>query len=387
MSLPRNVVLLGLVSLLNDAASEIVAPLMPTFLTVTLGAAPAMVGILEGTADTVSSLVKLVGGRISDRVGRRKPLVVAGYAIAAATRPLLAFAPTAAAVLGLRVVDRVGKGLRTSPRDALLAESALPGQRGAVFGFHRAMDHAGAFLGAFIAWALLSGVTQDLRAIFLWSALPAAIGVAVVALGVRDTRHAPEPAAGPILAPLPRELRPALVAIGLSALGTAADGFLLLRAGDAGVPLAALPLLWMGLHVVKVVASLWAGPLADRVGRRRVIAMGWGSRALLYGGFALATTPVGVAAAFVAYGLHHGLSEGAEKALVADLAGERAGTAFGWYNLVSGVVALPAGAIFGALWTWGSPEAAFAWGAALAVVGVGVLAAFSAVAGPPPPPR
>lgn len=381
MSLPRTVVVLGLVSLLNDAASEMIAPLMPAFLTVTLGAAPAMVGIVEGAADSVASLVKLFAGRFSDRVGRRKPLVLGGYALAAATRPLVALAGGAGTVLALRVVDRIGKGVRTSPRDALLAGAAPAGRRGAVFGFHRAMDHAGAFSGAALAWALLTWVTVDLRTIFLWSAVPAALGVLLVALGVREDGPATPHDPGPVLAPLPPGLAPVLGAIGLFALGQAADGFLLLEAGEAGVPLAALPLLWMGLHAVKVLASLWSGPFADRVGRRRVVAMGWAARAALYVAFALVASPFAVATVFVLYGVHHGLTEGAEKALVADLAGDRAGTSFGWYHLVGGAVALPAGAIFGGLWTWFGADVAFAWGAASAVAALATLAVVSRRAG------
>lgn len=389
--LTRNVLVLGLVSLLNDAASEMIAPLLPLFLTTVLGGAPAMVGLVEGAADAVSSGLKLVSGRLSDRWGRRKPLVVGGYALAAATRPFLAAVTAPWMVLALRVVDRVGKGLRTSPRDALLAGSAPADRRGTVFGFHRAMDHAGAFLGAFAAWLLLEYWTEDLRPIFFVSAAPALVAVAILAVGVKEP---PAPAAvaagppGPILTPPGRRLAWVLGAVGLAGLGLAADGFLLLAAADAGMATATLPLLWMALHAVKVVASLGAGTAADRFGRRRLIAAGWIVRAAIYGGFAAATGPVAVAGLFVVYGLYHGLTEGAEKALVADLAGaSEAGTAFGWYHLVAGLVALPAGLLIGGLWTaWGAPVA-FVAGAALSLAGL-VPLAVSWRTGPPtaPPP-
>ncbi|MFZ5476427.1 MAG: MFS transporter [Myxococcota bacterium] len=357
-------------SFLNDAASEMIAPLLPLFLTTVLGGAPAFVGIVEGAADAASAALKLWAGRWSDRLGRRKPLMLAGYALASATRPFLAIAGAPWHVLALRVVDRVGKGLRTSPRDALLAASVAEGDRAAAFGFHRAMDHAGALVGAAIAWVVLTRVTTDLRTIFAWSAVPAIVAVGLAAF-VRD--RPVEPARdGPVLPPLDPRVLPVLVAVGIAGLGLASEGFLLLRAADAGAETAMLPLLWMGLHAVKVMASLGAGPVADRLGRRGMIALGWLARAALYGGFAVATSPEVVAALFVAYGLHAGLTEGSERALVAEAGAT--GTAFGWYHLVTGAVALPAGLLVGGLWTEAGPGVAFGVAAGLTLAGIGPLA-------------
>lgn len=395
--LTPNVLALGLVSLLNDAASEMIQPLFPLFLTVTLGGAPAMLGLVEGVADAASSVLKLVSGRISDRYGYRVPMVFGGYALATLTRPAIALAAGPWAVLVFRVIDRVGKGLRTSPRDALLAASAPAGNLGAVFGFHRAMDHAGAVVGALAAAILLSVGVEDLRTIFLWSVLPSLVGLVVIALVIRDPSPGPAvpapPAAprtdadapGPDAAEdAPRRgllpgtlpsgpLRGYLAALGIFGLGHATDAFLLLQAGTAGVRTHELPILWMALHVVKSVASLWAGPLADRVGRRRVIVAGWMVAAAIYLLFAAADTTAEFTALFIVYGLYHGLTEGAERAVAVELAGGATGTALGWYNLVTGLVALPAGLVFGAIWTFAGPAAAFAYGAALAVVAMGVL--------------
>lgn len=370
--LTRNVAVLSLTSLLNDVASEIIAPLLPLFLTVTLGGAPAMLGLVEGTADTVASLLKLYSGRLSDRLGKRKPLVVLGYSLSAVTRLFLALAGSPWAVLAVRTVDRVGKGLRTSPRDAMLAEAAPPDRRGTVYGFHRAMDHLGAVLGALIAWLLLSHVTTDLRTVFLWSAAPAFVAVSILALFARDSAPTVAPVVG-TASPTGR-MRWALVAIGILGLGQLSDAFLLLKAGEAGVAIPMLPLLWMAFHMVKVVASLGAGALADRIGRRTVMATGWVARAAIYGAFALTDSVEGMVALFVVYGVYHGLTEGAEKALISELAAKDLGTAFGWYNLVAGVAALPAGLLLGGLWTLFGAPAAFACGAALAIAALVPLA-------------
>ena len=363
----RSVLLIGLVSLLNDAASEMIAPLMPIFLTVTLGGAPAWVGIIEGAADMAASLLKLYAGRLSDLTGRRKPWMVGGYLLVSITRPPLAFATAPWMVLALRVVDRVGKGVRTSPRDALLAESVAAKNHGFAFGFHRAMDHAGAFLGALIAWALLHQ-GMPIRDIFLWSAVPALVACAF-AFGVPETRVAPS--ASVPLPPLPRSLRGVLLAVGILGLGQIGDAFLLLKAGEAGVPLESLPLLWMALHAVKSLASLGAGGLSDRVGRRPVILAGWCVRAVIYGMLAMAGSAEALAALFVVYGLYHGLTEGAEKALVAEMS--TTASAFGWYHLTTGVVVLPAGILVGWLWTVAGAPVAFAYGTMMVLIAVVAL--------------
>ncbi len=380
--LTRNVLALGLVSLLNDAASEMIAPLFPIFLTVTLGGAPAVLGLVEGAADATGSVLKLVSGRLSDRFGHRVGMVFGGYAVAAATRPVLALATGPGMVLVARIVDRIGKGLRTSPRDALLARSAPADRLGSVFGFHRALDHTGAVIGALAASLLLAAGVEDLRTIFSWSVVPSLVGLVVIALVVRDpdagpvaTPPDPSPTRRPVLpdAPPAGRLRAFLAAVGLFGLGHATDGFLLLQAGTRGVPTALLPALWMALHVVKAIASAGAGPLADRLGRRRVIGAGWVVAATIYAAFAFAESTPAFVALFVVYGLYHGLTEGAERAVAAELSEGATGTALGWYNLVTGLVALPAGLLFGGIWTVSGPEAAFAYGALLALLALGPL--------------
>lgn len=378
--LSRNVLVLSAVSLLNDAASEMVTPLLPIFLTVTLGASVAAAGMIEGIADAMSAVLKLVSGRIADRTGRHRPLLLAGYGLPALVRPLVALASASWMVLAVRVLDRVGKGLRTSPRDALLAASAPADRRGSVFSFHRAADHLGAVVGSLAAWAFLHFVSSDLRALFWWSAVPGVVVLAVVAFGVKEST-APKPTISEGDGPLSPSLKWLFGALGVFGLGRTSESFLLLKAGSDNIAISSLPLLWMLLHIVKVVTALGAGPLADRLGRRAIIAAGWVVFALLYAAFAVVHSPFAIAGLFVAYGAYAGLSEGAEKALVAELTPSNArGTAFGWYHLVTGLIAIPAGLLFGGLWTlYGSP-AAFGVGAICATAAL-VPLAISALGG------
>lgn len=374
----RNVVLLGVVSLLTDTASEMIVPLLPIFLTSTLGAGALALGWIEGLADATASVLKLLSGRWADRLGRNRPLVVAGYALSSCVRPFVAAATAAWQVLAVRVADRTGKGLRTSPRDALLAESVAEGQRGAAFGLHRAMDHAGAVLGPALAAGFLVFVSPDLRLLFWLTAIPGAAAVLVVWLGVTEAQaHPPdaETEADEGGEPPRRGLVRFLVPLALFTLGNASDVFLLLKAGGTRAPLATLPLLWMGLHIVKSAASVPGGRLADRIGRRRVIAAGWTLYAVVYAGFAFAESHAAVWALFLVYGLYHGLTEGPEKALIAQLAPRRRqGTAFGWYHFTIGVLTLAASVLFGALWELAGSRAAFLTSAGLAVAAVATLA-------------
>lgn len=395
--LSRNVVLLGVVSLLTDTSSEMVVPLLPVFLTQVLGAGALSLGFIEGLADAVSSVLKLVSGRWADRMGRRRPLVVAGYGLASVARPMVAAATAAWHVLAVRVTDRMGKGLRSSPRDALIAASVAPGQRGAAFGLHRAMDHAGAVLGPLVAAGFLLVWPQDLRTLFWLSAVPAAGAVAVVVLGVREAEGpgggrghrsgedggAEEHGARSVDAAAEDRgagrgeggLSRLLVPIGLFTLGNASDLFLLLKAGATRTPLVTLPLLWMGLHVVKALASVPGGRLADRWGRSRTIMLGWIFYALIYAGFAFAGGRVEVATLFVVYGLYHGLTEGPEKALVSELVpSSRWGAGFGWYHLTLGLLTLAASVLFGGLWEVFGSRTAFLVSAALALSAVVCLA-------------
>ncbi|WP_373061570.1 MFS transporter [Gemmatimonas sp.] len=384
----RNVLALAAVSFLTDASSEIIAPLLPLFLVGTLGATVSMVGLIEGGAEAVASLLKLASGWWSDRLSRRKPLIVAGYTIASLVRPLVAIAQSASQVLAIRLVDRVGKGIRGAPRDALLAASTPVEFRGRAFGFHRAADHAGAVVGPLIALACLHWLGMPVRHVFWVAAIPGALAVMVAIAFVREERGGATPAPGasaPIASAnvvsgtepstaLPRSFWLAMVPILVFTLGNSTDAFLLLRASQLGVPTALIPLVWVLLHLVKSASSTPAGALSDRVGRRPLIVAGWGLYAAVYAGFSLATDPWHAWALFGVYGVVFGLTEGAEKALVADLvAAPRRGTAFGWYQATVGVAALPASIVFGVVWdTYGSPTA-FGMGAALAVVAAVVM--------------
>jgi MFS family permease len=383
--LPRNVLALAAVSFLTDASSELIAPLLPLVLTTTLGATAAFVGLIEGAAESTAAILKLLSGRWSDRWQRRKPLVVAGYALAALVRPLVALATSASQVLAIRLADRVGKGIRGAPRDALIADAVSPSDRGRAFGAHRAADHAGAVVGPLLAWWFLSqGMAPT--SIFAIAAIPGALAVLVALVLVRESpreRRVPSAAEAPAPdgAPFPRQFWGVLTAIVLFTLGNSTDAFLLLRATELGVPTVQLPLLWGALHVVKSVSSTPAGALSDRIGRTPLVVAGWLWYALLYVGFGHATSTREIWLLFIAYGLVFGLTEGSEKALIADLApADRRGTAFGWYQLSIGVAALPASVLFGWLWTHYSAATAFRVGATLGATATVVLLAVRAAA-------
>jgi len=381
--LPGTVKALGAVSLLTDVGSEMIYPLLPAFVTGTLRAGPAVLGAIEGLAEATASLVKLASGRLSDRLPRRKPLVVAGYALSSLARPLVALATGAGHVLAIRLADRLGKGVRGAPRDAIVAAVTPPPLRGRAYGFHRAMDHAGAFAGPLIATALLA-LGFELRTVFALAALPGLAAVAVLILAVREkprggdtgvgvevarVGHGAPGEASPAsaTAPLPPSFRAYLAVLALFTLGNSSDAFLLLRAQEAGVGLWAIPLLWAFHHLVKALASTHGGALSDRLGRKPAIAAGFLVYALAYAGFAWATNPLQVFALFALYGLHHALCEGPERALVADLAAEGArGRAFGAYHAVTGAMLLPASLLTGALWQAYGAQAALLTGAALA---------------------
>lgn len=366
--LPPLVRALALVSLLTDAASEMIYPLLPVFVTTVLGASPAMLGLLEGAAESTAALVKLGSGVLSDRIGRFTPIVLVGYAIATLTRPFMGVAQSVHQVIGLRLIDRVGKGIRGAPRDALLAASVEPEVRGRAFGFHRAADHLGAVIGP-----LLQQLHLTLRTVFVLSVIPGLLAVLTIVIAVRDpaTTSASVPTAPALpsardVVAMPRRFWAVLGVLLLFTLGNSTDAFLLLRAQQLGVPVAMLPLLWAAHHVVKSASSVPGGALSDRVGRRRVMLIGWTLYALVYIGFALASNATQAWLLFLAYGLYFGLVEGAEKALIADLAPpERRGTAFGWYNAAMGVAALPASVLLGTVWTLRGPTVAFSVGAAI----------------------
>src|SRR5215207_8137828 len=372
--LPRNVIAISIVSLLNDASSEIIYPLLPAFLKGLLGVsspyAAAVIGLIEGAAESVSSLLKLFSGYFSDRRGRRKGLVVFGYALAGVMRPLLGFASSWHQVFVIRLADRVGKGIRSAPRDAMIADAAAPAERGLAFGFHRAMDHGGAVIGPLLGAAIIylvasnraAPTTADYRTVFLLASVPAVATPPPRRLSLRG---------------FDGNFKRFLVLVSLFTLSNSTDAFLILRAQDAGVAGAAIPLLWSALHVSKVVSSLVGGSLSDRLGRKTLIVSGWLLYAAVYFGFAHVSTPAGAWALFLVYGVYFGLAEGAEKALVADLVRpEQRGTAYGLYNLAFGITVLPASLLMGALWDTWNPETAFFVSAAIGTTAALLLALF-----------
>lgn len=380
-----NVLWLSAASFLNDASSEMIFPLLPLFLVGTLGAGPAFLGLIEGVAETTAAFFKLAGGWLSDRTGRRRRWIGGGYALAALTRPLMAAAAVPWHVLAIRFTDRVGKGIRSAPRDALLAGSVPRDLRGRAFGLHRAADHAGAMIGPLLASAVLLLWPGRLRLVFLLAFVPAALAALAVYARVREP-PSPHGGEGSPERRSPREddesrpkeldgaalRRPAflgyLAAVVVFTLGNASDAFLLLRARDLGVAVALVPILWVALHVSKLVWNVAGGAMADRLGARPILVGGWLVYAATYGGFALATEAWHAWALFGLYGLYYGLTEPTEKVVVASLAPDRArARAFGAYHFATGIAALPASLVFGLVWQgWGAP-AAFSLGALLAL--------------------
>ena len=374
-ALARNVKVLAAVSFFTDVASEMIYPLLPLFLSTVIGTSAAALGVIEGLAESVSALLRLPAGWWSDRIRRRKPLVVFGYTVAALARPLIGLAQTTGQVLAIRLADRFGKGVRTAPRDALIADSVEPSQRGYAYGVHRAADSLGAVLGPLVAWALLTLGWVELRGLFLWALVPGLVSVVLVLVFVRETpvsdHVAVAVAAEPVdrSAPLGGTFWRYLIVVFLFTLGASTDAFLLLRASQLGVATAMIPILWALLHVVKSSSTVLGGALSDRVGRRPLILGGWSVYALVYLAFALASVQWHAWAIFVVYGLYFGMTEGTEKAMVADLVpASRRGTAFGWFNAALGLGALPASVVFGIVWQRYGAEAAFVMGAGLAAL-------------------
>lgn len=379
---PRNVFWLGVVSFLNDFSSEMIFPLLPLFFTTVLHASPAALGGMEGMVDSLSSLLKLWSGRMGDRLPRRKPLVVAGYSLATLTRPVIAFAAAPWHVVTLRILDRIGKGVRGAPRDALIADSVDRSSRGRAFGFHRTMDHLGAIAGpvtALILIPLLFGSRElreaDYRLLFGIAAIPVLVAAPVLIFCVREPpRAAGARGPGGEGVRLGGSFWYLLGLILLFTLGNSSDAFLLLRAKALGLSTRDLYLIWAVLHVVKAALSTPAGALGDRVPRRYLIGAGWLVYAVVYLGFGAASAPWHVWALFAVYGAYFGLAEGSERALVADLVPAAArSTAFGWYSAAVGVAAFPASALFGVLWGLRGPGLAFGFGAALALVAAALL--------------
>lgn len=373
---------LSTVSLLNDTSSEIIYPLLPAFLALSLAASPFAIGLIEGFAESVASLLKLVSGYLSDRFSSRKLPVFLGYSLAAIMRPLLAFVTSWPQVLVVRMGDRVGKGIRGAPRDALIAESVPPNQRGFAFGFNRAADHLGAVFGPVAAFVLLmifavdtqNPTIREYQQVFLFASVPVVIGLLVIAFLVREEPKIVETVATPppsfSLKGFDGNFKRFLVVIAVFTLSNSTDAFLLLRAAESGISPIMLPILWMTLHFSKVVFSLIGGDLSDRFGRKALIITGWLIYALVYVGFAFVSSAWQVWMLFIIYGAYFGLTEGVEKAFVADMVPEkRRGTAYGLYNLAFGITVFPASLLFGLVWYQFGAATAF-----LASAGVSLMA-------------
>ncbi len=367
--LPRNVKVLGGASLLNDVASEMIYPLLPHFLLSVLGGDRFQLGAIEGLADMVASLVKPWSGSWSDRTGWRKRLIVVGYSVPALARPLLGLIVAPWQLYVIRVADRIGKGLRTAPRDALIADAPDPSLRGRAFGFQRAMDNAGAAVGPLLAAGFLWLWPDQLRTLFLVTLLPGLLVLLLLIVGLRETRRS-APASPPpdsSFRPPVRGFRLYLLALVVFTLGNSSDAFLLVRAGELGVPTVLLPVLWCACHIAKSTGNLLLGGAVDRFGPRPFLFLGWLAFAGVYAAFGLGTAAWEAWICFLGYGLVVGVNEPAERTMVAELAGsERKGLAYGWYNAAIGIAALPSSLIFGALYQLYGPLAAFGSGAVLA---------------------
>jgi MFS family permease len=379
-NIPRPVRLLGWTSLFTDAATEMIYPLLPVFLSRVLGAGALSLGIIEGAAEAVNSVLKVASGYMADRLPWRRPIVIAGYTLSSLARPLIALTTMWPQVLVIRLLDRTGKGIRGAPRDAMLAQFAAPGTRGRIFGFHRAMDHAGAIVGPIVATIVLFFAPGEYRLLFALTIIPGAIAVAMLFLvpepesvgrvpraseGVGRVPRAPGSSASGPAGRLPPSLWAFLAVLLIFSVGNSADAFLLLRLSDALGGATYIPLLWAGIHVVKASLSTWGGALSDRLGRRRVIAIGWAIYAVAYLGFAASSSASALVGWFLVYGVHYALAESAEKALVADLVpASQHGSAFGLYNAALGVGALAASVVFGLLYERLGPAAAFGFAAA-----------------------
>ena len=375
-SLPRQVKLFGAVSLLNDFASEMVYPLLPAFVTSVLGGGAVVLGALDGAADAAAALVKFVSGRLADRPARRGPLIVIGYVVAAAVRPIIAVTAAAWQVIGLRVVDRLGKGLRTPPRDALIADVTPAAMRGRAFGLQRGLDHVGAVIGPLVAWWMLSS-GADVRRVILASFVPGVIVVLLAMWAVTDQRRGEErKGAVSVVPPSPAvpRLRPpfAVIAISLFYLIRMPETLIILHTQQLGIAVALVPLLWAALHVVKASTSFVGGGLSDRIGPARTMWIGWLSYVALSAGMAFANEPAAGWVLFLAFGIVAGLTESPERALVSAASKGHQGSGFGIYHALTGVAALMGGLLLGVIFQARTGHTAF-FASAAAALGLVIL--------------
>jgi MFS family permease len=378
----RSVKALGWTSFFTDFSTEMIYPLLPKFLTDTLKASPVVLGLIEGVAESTAALLKLVSGYWSDRFNKRKSLVLWGYTISSFW-PLIAVVPTWPFVFLLRFLNRIGKGIRTTPRDALIADWTDPENRGAAFGFQRSLDHAGAMVGPLAAYAVLIWAGFSLRHVFLFALIPMFVVFFIIIWGVKDKSKVPgesEETKKPVpdlkssWVQMGNPFRLYLFSLLVFTLGNSTDAFLLLKLNDEGVGQGGILLVWSAFHLVKSVCTFWGGRWSDKVGRRTMILAGWGVYALVYTAFSVVSGQAALIAVFLTYGIFFGLTEPVEKAWVADMAPKDVrGLSFGWYNLTVGLASLPASLLFGWIWVKWSPSCAFITGACLAGIAAVLL--------------
>lgn len=377
--LPRTVVILGLVSFFNDTASEMVTPFIPILIATVLGAGPVVLGLVEGVADAAASFLKLWAGRFSDfGHGRRKRLTVAGYALSNLARPLIGLVSSWGALMLLRSIDRVGKGVRNAPRDALLADATTPSMHGHAYGFQRALDNAGAMCGSLLAIVALSWLGLSINEVILWSALPGVVVMLLLIFGVQEPLRAEAKKQEPrvplrwsMLSPATQRYLKVLV---LFTFARASESFILLRGNELGMSIVQILLLWATLNITKAATSSYGGRMADAFGLARLTRISWLGYGLSFIAFSQVGHIVSLWFCVIAYGLVAGLGEGSERALISVYADERErGTAFGWYHLAVGLSAIPAGVLFGSLWHYWSAGVAFLFAGCLALVCAALL--------------
>jgi MFS family permease len=381
-SLSRNVKVVGWASLLNDTASEMIYPLLPHFLLTVLHGNRLYLGLIEGIADSVACFVKLWSGDQSDQSGRRKGFIVLGYCVPAVVRPLIGLIVAPWQLFAIRTLDRIGKGIRSSPRDALIADSTPAAIRGRAFGFQRAMDNFGAAIGPLLAAAFLWLWPSELRTLFLIAFVPGVLVVILLVFGLKERlepNSPPEPSSPLNAKPFDRDFKLYLLSLVIFTLGNCSDAFLLVRAGELGVTPMLLPLLWCACHIAKSGSNLLLGRVVDFIGPRTALLIGWFFFAVVYLGFGMATRTQEMWVYFILYGVVYGLIEPAERTLVSAIVGtERKGLAYGWFNFAIGIATLPASLIFGALYQFYGSIASFTWGAGLALLAAMLLTMVSA---------
>ncbi len=381
--LSRNVFALGSVSFFTDISREMIYPLLPLYLKSVLGASTAFVGLVEGIAESTSSVLSLLSGRLSDKIRKRKTLMLWGYGLSAITRPLIALATAGWHILGVRFVEKVGKGIRVPPRDALIAESSAPENRGRNFGLHRSLDNMGSILGPLLAYLLLVYLKDDYRSLFWISSIPAFIAIVILNLWVKEIPRPLVPAETTAtdrrfnLKPFSDKFKIFLIATTIFELANSSNAFLLLRVKDVGLSLELIPIIYLFSNIFKTLSSLPGGMLSDKLGRRNLLAIGWAAYGLSYIGFAFITTVNQAWAIFGIYGLVSGMTEGIKKALVADLVPkEIRGSAYGIHSFVTSFPQLPASLLLGILWQKYNALLAFSVGGGLAILAGALIAMF-----------